>query len=213
MDSNGYPDRRTFLATVGAASAVGMIRPTVRLSARPTDWDMSWLDRLKGKHKQVFDTGTVDNPLRAVANYLDAMEEIYHLRHPDVNMVVGIAGKAFPINANDALWAAWKLGERYKIQDPDTGAPAVRNIFYDRPPKTIRPVDTVKALQARGTIFWMCNNALSHISHTYADESKRPFEDVRQEIIAGFNPGVILVPAHTLLLGLCQERGCSYQVI
>jgi hypothetical protein len=59
----------------------------------------------------------------------------------------------------------------------------------------------------------MCNNALNHISHTYADDAKRPFEEVRKEIIAGFNPGVILVPAHTMLIGLCQERGCSYQML
>src|SRR6185503_18800797 len=67
MDSNGNPDRRTFLATVGAASAVGMIRPTVGPSARAAGWDLSWLDGLKGKHKQVFDLQSLGMPLHAAS--------------------------------------------------------------------------------------------------------------------------------------------------
>jgi len=214
MDANGYPDRRTFLASVGAVSALGgLVRPTARRSGSPTDWDMSWLDRLQGKHKQVFDVGSLGVPLIVVSNYLNAFEEVYKLRHPDVNTVIGIGGHAFPINANDALWSAWKLGERFQVKDPDTGAWAVRNIYYDKPAKGTPPGATVKGLQARGTIFWMCNNALNFIVRTYAEEAKRPFEEVRNELIAGFNPGVILVPAHTMLIGLCQERGCSYEAL
>jgi hypothetical protein len=170
---------------------------------------MTWLDQLKGKHKQVFDVASVGTALLAVSNYLDAFEEVYSLRHPAVNAVVGIAGKGFPFNATDALWTAWKLGERYEVKDPSTGTWAVRNIFYDKPGAS----DTVKALQARGTIFWMCNNAINRLARTWAGEAKRPVEDVRNELIAGLNPGVILIPAHTMLLGLCQERGCTYQLV
>lgn len=218
MDSNGHPDRRTFLASVGAASALGGLvrptdQPTVRSTDRPGDWDMSWLDRLKGKHKQVFDVQSLGIPLIVVNNYLNAFEEVYNLRYPDVNTVIGIGGHAFPINASDALWSAWKLGERYQVKDPDTGAWSVRNIFYDKPATGTPPGATVKALQARGTVFWMCNNALAFIAGSYAEEAKRPFEDVRKELIAGFNPGVILVPAHTMLIGLTQEHGCSYEML
>jgi len=217
MDAKGYPDRRTFLASVGAASALGLTRPTVRPTdrptAHPTDWDMSWLDRLQGKHKQVFDVQSLGIPLIVVTNYLNAFEEVFNLRYPDVNTVIGIGGHAFPINASDALWSAWKLGERFQVKDPETGAWAVRNIWYDKAPKGTPPNATVKGLQARGTVFWMCNNALSFIAHTYADEARRPFEDVRKELIAGFNPGVILVPAHTMLIGLAQEHGCSYEML
>ncbi len=222
MPSNTHPDRRTFLATVGAAGALGSLvgataaeaaSPPVHPSNSPAAWDMSWLDRLTGKHKQVFDVGSLGIPLVVVANYLNAFEEVYRLRHPDVNTVIGIGGHAFPINANDATWAAWKLGERHQVKDPDTGTWAVRNIYYDNPPKGTPPAATVKALQARGTIFWMCNNALNFIAGTYAAESKRPVEDVRKELILGFNPGVILVPAHTMLIGLCQEHGCSYEAL
>jgi hypothetical protein len=32
-----------------------------------------------------------------------------------------------------------------------------------------------------------------------------------EELRAGLNPGVRLVPAHTMAIGLVQERGCAYE--
>ena len=211
MSTNQYPDRRTFLASVGALSAAGsLIDPAVRPAVRRTEkWDMTWLDGLKGKHKQVFDVASVSTALHAVMNYLDAFEEVYSLRHPQVNTIVAIAGKGFAYNATDRLWASYKLGEKFNVKDPDTGTWAVRNIFYDKPGSA----DMVKPLQARGTIFWMCNNALNRLSKQYAGEAMKSADDVKKDLVAGLNPGVIIVPAHTMLLGLCQERGCTYQLV
>jgi len=211
MESNANTDRRTFLAAMGAVSLAGTgVGQTVRPSDGPTSkWDMSWLDGLKGKHKQVFDVASVSTALHGVMNYLDAFEEIYALRHPQVNAVVGIAGKGFAYNATDRLWAAYKLGEKYNVKDPDTGVWSVRNIFYDKANSN----ETVKALQARGAIFWMCNNALNRLSKQWAEEAMKSPEDVKKDLVAGLNQGVIVVPAHTMLLGLCQERGCTYQMV
>lgn len=208
---NPNPDRRTFLASVGALSVAGsVIGPTASRSGGPSEkWDLSWLDGLKGKHKQVFDVASVGTALNAVHNYLDSFEEVYGLRHPQVNAVVGIAGKGMPFNATDRLWAAYKLGEKYDVKDPATGTFAVRNIFYDKPGAG----DMVKPLQARGVIFWMCNNALNRLSRQWAQEAMKSPEDVKKDLVAGLNPGVIVVPAHTMLLGLCQERGCTYQLV
>jgi hypothetical protein len=38
-------------------------------------------------------------------------------------------------------------------------------------------------------------------------------DDLKKDLVAGLHPGVIVVPAHTMLLGLCQERGCTYQMV
>jgi hypothetical protein len=38
-------------------------------------------------------------------------------------------------------------------------------------------------------------------------------KQVREELIAGLNPGVKLVPAHTMVLGLAQARGRAYEQI
>lgn len=178
------------------------------------EWDLGWLDTLRGKHKQVFDCGTLsdeENPLHVVANWLDAHQEVYGLEYPDVNVVIGIAANAFPLNASSALWEKYRLARHWKLHDPATKELATRNFLLDAPADSPRAKMTVKALQGRGAIFWQCNNALTSIARTIAEKTSQEFPAVYDELKAGLNPGVRLVPAHTMLIGLTQERGCAYE--
>lgn len=206
--------RRGFLARLGALAGATALFP-MDLEARPLGqggWDMSWLDGLTGKHKQVFDFGHPD--LMVVRNWLDAHETVYGLRYPEVNTVVGIASNSFPVNATDAAYERYPIGEMWKITDPATGKPARRNIYLDGGDTPDEQSMTVRALQARGTIFWQCNNALHGVSKWIASKVNGNADDVYADLRAhGLNAGVILVPAHTMLVGLCQERGCAYELL
>jgi hypothetical protein len=71
----------------------------------------------------------------------------------------------------------------------------------------------VRPLQARGAVFWQCNNALHGVAHQLASGTQRTQPEVYAALRQGLNPGVIVVPAHTMLVGLCQERGCTYEKI
>jgi hypothetical protein len=216
-------DRRSFVASV--ASLVGLsamgegISPALLDAAEPATtpsgpWDLSWLKELRGKHRQVFGIGALKGhmPMHVVVNWLDAHQEVFGLSHRDVNAVVGIA-TSFPINASDALWAKYELGRLWEINDPDTGTWARRNVYLDAMPARPGKVVGVRPLQARGAIFWQCNNALDVVSRRLADEFRGSVETIRAELLAGLNPGVKLVPAHTMLLGLAQEHGCTYEQI
>jgi hypothetical protein len=46
-----------------------------------------------------------------------------------------------------------------------------------------------------------------------ARATNTPAADLRAELVAGFNPGVTLVPAHALATGLVQERGFTYEKV
>jgi hypothetical protein len=215
--------RRSFLGALAALTGTAVWREAlaqpasvtrVPSPARGERWDLSWLDELRGKHRQVFDLGTLSDggsPLRVVANYLDAHREVYGLSYPDVNTVVGIAYAAFPTNASDALWEKYGLGEKWKIQDPDTGTWARRNVYLDAPAGSRAHRYTVTTLRSRGTVFWQCNNALNGVAHALAATSATAVDSVRAELVSGLLPGVHLVPAHTMLLGLAQEHGCTYE--
>src|SRR5215472_15753184 len=111
-------DRRTFLTTIGGVAALGAAAAAQPPSAQPTGGaiDISWFDQFKGKHKQVFDLGSfdlsVDSPLRQPVTYLSAHREVWHLEPPDdINVIVAISHKAFPMNAPDAIWEKYQLGE------------------------------------------------------------------------------------------------------
>jgi hypothetical protein len=169
---------------------------------------LGWFDAFKGQHKQMYDYGTWDlsddnRPLRFVKNYLDTYRDVFGLQSPDINTAVGVS-RAIAINLSDAMWQKYKIGERYKIADPATKQPAVRNIFLSEGDLS------VKAMQARGTVFWQCNVALGLIAQQLAQASGTPAADVRADLVAGLNPGVRLVPSHVMAIGIAQEHGFTY---
>ena len=207
--------RRSFISAVASLAGVAAARPSAAQGVSQTpnrpqgSWDLSWLDQLKGAHKQLYDLGSHDlasdaRPLRFARNFLDTFRDVYRLEFPDINTAVGISGPAFPMNASDRLWAKYRLGERSKIVDPTTKQPAVRNIFLDGPDIS------VKAMQARGVVFWQCNVALGVVAQQLAAATQMPVEDVRADLLAGLNPGVRLMPSHVMALALAQEHGFTY---
>lgn len=221
MSSESIPGRRAFLGTVTAATglaAAGPLLPLLPAEARdaPADgkWDLSWIDGLRGKHKQVFDFGGLDgrtSPLHVIRNYLEAHREVFGLEYPRINTVAAIAFAAFPINATDPIWEKYSLGEKWKVKDPLTKEWSRRNVYTGLSPDDPGYPDTVPALRALGTIFWQCNNALNGISRWFAGEAKTSEVSMRAELEAGLMPGVRIVPAHTMAIGLVQERGCTYE--
>ena len=207
--------RRSFISAVASLAGVAAAQPSAARGVSQTpnrlqgSWDLSWLDQLKGAHKQLYDLGSHDlasdpRPLRFARNFLDTFRDVYRLEFPDINTAVGISGPAFPMNASDRLWAKYRLGERSKIVDPMTKQPAVRNIFLDGPDIS------VKAMQARGVVFWQCNVALGVVAQQLAAAAQMPVEEVRADLLAGLNPGVRLMPSHVMALALAQEHGFTY---
>jgi len=207
--------RRSFISAVASLAGVAAAQPAAARGVSQTanrpqgTWDFSWLDQLKGSHKQLYDLGSHDlasdpRPLRFARNFLDTFRDVYRLEFPDIDTAIGISGPAFPMNASDRLWAKYRLGERSKIVDPMTKQPAVRNIFLEGPDIS------VKAMQARGVVFWQCNVALGVVAQQLAAATQMPVEDVRADLVAGLNPGVRLMPSHVMALALAQEHGFTY---
>jgi hypothetical protein len=208
-------DRRTFLTALGGAAALASTSTTEVAASQPAPTggaDITWLDAFKGRHKHIFDLQTfdlsLDTPLRQVVTYLSVHADLNKLEPPnDINVIVGISHKAFPMNASDGLWEKYAIGEHWRIKDPETGKPSVRNIFMDGPvagPATVRP------LQAKGVVFWQCSFALASISRELAPKFGREAAEINKDLVAGLRPGVRLVPAHTWGVGFVQERGFTY---
>jgi hypothetical protein len=207
-------NRRSFVSVLASLAGIAALDQEASAQAQAParagtgQWDLSWFDAFKGRHKQMYDYGTWDlsedtRPLRFVKNYLDTYRDVFGLQSPDVNTAVGIS-RAIAINLSDAMWQKYKIGERFKIVDPATKQPSVRNIF-------LSDGDTsVKAMQARGTVFWQCNVALGLVSQQLAQAAGAPAADVRADLLAGLNPGVQLVPSHVMAIGIAQEHGFTY---
>ena len=216
-------DRREFLGTLalgGVALAVGACATSATQAttvtpgpvAKDGPFDNSWLDQLTARHKQIFDIGSYQEGggLFYAKNFFNAHRDAYNTVYPEVQAVLGIHGDAYPLVFSDAVWAKHGFGRREKIKDPRTGKWAVRNVFWQSREGEWMHEYSVNALQARGAKFIFCNNVMRFLTRTLAKEAGVSYEAMRAELVGGLLPGVTVVPAMVVALGLAQERGCAY---
>ncbi len=114
--------RRGFLGTLAAATAAGFASLTpLRLEAKPRAMTNkaidpsfeTWLNRITGKHKMVFDAPEVNGGMPVVwpRVWLNSYNENYGTKDADNSGVVILRHAAIPLAMKDELWAKYKLGE------------------------------------------------------------------------------------------------------
>ena len=164
--------RRTAIATsfaLVAASAVVTLytgalhaKPATASTIEPSN---RWLEGLKGKHRQLFDSPAPAGgiPLVHVMNYYDTYNKAFNVKDADIDAVLTFYGSTTFHGLSDAAWAKYRLGEFLEINDAATGQPATSNPWRAAPVilgMTLPPA-SIEALQKRGATFIICNNALT----------------------------------------------------
>ena len=221
-------DRREFVGSVlglGMASLVGRSEgrkvgtlgqlasdvPTFRLS----DWDVSWADRVTGKHRAVFDSLEVSEGLgllRALI-WMKDYSEVYGAQPAEMSAVVVLRHQAIWLVMDDEFWAHHNIGVETKITDPTTKKPIKRNPMMGANPFGLPPAladDGLKKVLASGTVL-ACNLAFSFLvvpkiqADLKLDEAK-----AREMGLKHIVPGVILQPSGVFGTLRAQEAGCHY---
>ncbi len=224
MSPKDLSNRRAFLtrlATGSAALAAGGV--ALQLGAAEAEGASSaaelspmsdaWLTKLTGKHKQYFDTSQINDgfALGFAMNFLNLNNQAYNLPDSNLSAVVGLRHFALPMAFTDDIWARYKLGETFKIMDPATKAPAVRNFFYHPQDGDLMfPGMAIDKLLARGVTFTVCNVALGVLSGKTSKNAGVTPEVAKAQWTAGVIPGMVLVPAGVLAVNRAQEKGCTY---
>ena len=72
------------------------------------------------------------------------------------------------------------------------------------------PIQGIKDLQARGSMFCVCDLATKVYSSAVAANMGLNADDVYKEMVASILPGIKLVPSGVWALGRAQNRGCGY---
>jgi hypothetical protein len=213
--------RRSFLGRLAggsfalAASAL-FARPASAMSVAhvPIADDEPWLKPLAGKkHKQVFDAAYSNEgfPLIFASAYLGTMAAAYNLPPAAVGALVVCRHMGLCLALNDAVWAKYRLGAMFKVTDPATKAPAMRNIFYKARAGDMLNIDaSMDKLQAQGAVIGACNVALTALSGMAAPTANVTPAVAYAEWKAGLHPGVFVLPSGVLGIGRSQESGCTY---
>jgi hypothetical protein len=232
-NNSGASPRRKFLGTIATgAAALGLsalgstaLAKTGTFSSPENDHnDLSdadeWFNKINGKHRVVYDVSQPHHGNELIMPF--AWAKVFLITNAATgtpekeNSVVTVwRHSAIPFAMEDRLWAKYKFGEMFKIDDDTTKAPAVRNRFwkpnpgYSIPGAGPVPIG-IDELQASGVMFCVCNMAITVYSAVAAQQMNLKQEDVMKDWLSGILPGVQVVPSGVWALGRAQEHKCSY---
>jgi hypothetical protein len=215
--------RRSFLGlaglgTLAAATGSPLFARTPRPAARRdpvTDtWDMSWVGRVNGKHRAVFDSPEIHDGAGLFRAFLwrDEVKEVYGGELADASAVLVIRHAAIPLVMNDEFWGRYEVGKRVKMKNP-----ATRRWFTTNPIRVSPPgmppqfarynLDT---FVSEGGIVLGCGVAFHEIVGSVAERDKISEDEADRRAREHLLPGIILQPSGVFAVLSAQEAGCNY---
>jgi len=218
MDDSTVPGtRREFLglaATAAAVASLGSLVPVNDAVAadKPRDFTR-WRDGIPGKHKQLYDMPEVNQGMGLVWSwaFFTTGAQAYGVPESDLGVVMVLRHDALPLAFNDEAWDKYKLGEVFKIDDPDTGARAVHNPYYAKPGQfPVQDAALQKLLMRPNMRVAACNLALSFYSGMVAQKMGLKPEDVKADWTAAVFPGIQIVPSGVVACNAAVSKGCTY---
>jgi len=229
--------RRTMLSGAAAAAAATMWTEPVHAQYvwQKTDWQSGEFDALTRstrRIKQALHAFTISDGrvLRTAKNSLNGLRFGAGAAPDQIQVVCALNGPANMLNYNDYVWQKYRIGEWVKENDPKTGEPAIRNLYFpskaapsmtyasDDPssPDSVYQDATVQGLQARGVRFLSCHSSTEEAARALIKMNNLTVqpEEVVKDMQAHVHPGVILVPALAAALALLQGDGhYSYMAV
>jgi intracellular sulfur oxidation DsrE/DsrF family protein len=176
-----------------------------------------WLDRLPGKHRQVFDTTSPTGLGLAIFfsnNVFTGNKNGYNLEQSDVAVVIVVRHQSTAFAYNDAMWAKYgkPLAERIGFTDPKTHEAPTVNVFQATGYGTALTNNgtTLDAIVKRGVHLAVCQLSTRANAAAIARQSGGKAEDIYEELVAHLAPNSHMVPAGIVALNRAQERGYTF---
>ncbi len=168
----------------------------------------AWPGALTARHRLVVDAYEVNDgePLGFAHTFVATNE-------PPVSAcsVLVLRHNALPIALESAMWANYRIGESFKIVDPETKAPAIKNPYLRPKPGVLNSdAAALDRLLAAGVIVGACNVALKGMSAALAGKAGVSAKEAEQEWAANLVSGVALLASGVWAVGRAQEAGCGY---
>ncbi len=222
--------RKAFVGRAAAslAAAAAAPRAGAQLVYRRSSWKIEEFDRLlqsKAHIKQTFDVTAINGGrfLNNIKNSLNGLHFGFDIPAERVQIVAAMHGPANLLNYDDAAWGKYRIGEWLKVDDPATGKPAVRNIFYpskagsglhyastdpDRDDSSYQD-SSIQGLQARGVKFLSCHSATEEQARLLIRQLGlfAAREEIVKDLQAHAQPGVLIVPSMVASVALLQTEG------
>lgn len=184
-----------------------------------------WFDKLKGRHRVVYDCTEPHEVFPFAWSKVFLMtNEATGSPASDCGVVVVLRHAAIGYAFQDKMWEKYHFGDMFKANDlgpafsaaDKDSATKTRNPFWsakhgDFTLPGIGAVDIgIKDLMKDGVMFCVCNAAMTVYSAAAAGQMGLKAEDVYKEWKENVIPGIQVVPSGVWAVGRAQEHKCAY---
>ncbi|MEO7366631.1 MAG: hypothetical protein ABIZ36_01660 [Gemmatimonadaceae bacterium] len=219
-------NRRRFLTTAAANAAALAIVPGAAFATIPRefsdpasssseDWDLSWTDKLKTKHRAVFDCTEPEsgNGIWRSWAWKRQNMEVLKVAPADIVSVIVIRHDAIVLAMQQAYWDKYGAGAKKKVTDPMTNEPTNKNpALLDEKDGVPAPYNTAGLHKqiAAGAIALACSVAFGDCIETVKKKDGVSDEEAKKRAMSYLVPGVILQPSGVFAAIHAQEAGAMY---
>jgi hypothetical protein len=161
------------------------------------EWDLTWIDRLTGKYRTVFDAPEVADGM-AFTNasvFMMGFKEVYDASDADMQAVIVMRHHGVVLAFNDAMWEKYGLGVDAKVENGEKKNPWTSDM---------------DSLRKRGATLLACNLAANRLARETARRLNLDAETVRKDLFANLVTGVVLQPSGVFATIRAQQAGCSF---
>jgi hypothetical protein len=217
-DTRQQLDRRDFMGLAAAMAAIGVgagvalpVSNAIAAQGAATDFTR-WLDSIQGTHKALFDMREPNDGMALAWAwvFLFTAPQAYGVPESDLGAAIVLRHNAIPVAFDDPAWRKYKLGEFFKITDPETGKPAVRNPYYLKMSEPFLPDMALQKLVDRGVRVVACDMAIHFYSGLIAKAGGLKHEDVKADWNKAVLPGITHAPSGVVACQGAVSRGCTY---
>jgi hypothetical protein len=180
------------------------------------DTDLSWVARLRGKTRAVFDSPqpAEGGALFRAALWRTQINKVFGTPIEDVTPVVVFRHEAIPLVMDDGFWDHLGIGRDLKWKDDKTGKWLKRNPLSSTPtdmPAEFRDFN-IPAFIRSGGIVLACGLAFGQIVSQYRDKDKVDAKEAESRAKQHLLPGVIIQPSGFFAVLKAQDEGCKYML-
>lgn len=204
-------------APVGADGMVADWREQLASAgtAQP-QYDVTWTQRLTGKHKAVFDVPEINGGAGVwrAGMWRDHCRDLLQAQPSDLSGVIVIRHAAIPLIMSHEFWDMYDIAKSRKVMHPLTDAKTRRNPVLmtaedDGLPATFATY-TLDKQMAAGAVVVGCNAAFAQLVSMVRKQDKIDAAAARTKAVSMIAPGVILQPNGIFGVTLAQEAGCGF---
>lgn len=203
------------------ASVPAPIDASVRFLSQPAprnteDWDLSWVKRVTGKYRAIFDVPEIDSGYGVwrASIWGKQYQDVLGAKPNDLSSVLVLRHNGIALAMQQSYWDKYSVGKEKNVLHPVTQQgtdrnPALLSSSRNEVPAMFDDAALDKFI-SRGGIVLACNLALQDVIEAIQKKESASEADARKEAIGFMVPGVILQPSGVFGALHAQDAGCKY---